>query len=69
MRNMIQVDHSISGSIRVDQRKDEARRSEHTDLRVMIVLEWIKVRESGEKRIILERSKIITEIEKTCAKR
>ena len=57
------------GAIRFEQIRDGASRSEHTELRGMIRLEESEEKESGEKRGRSERSKNITEREKSRAKR
>ena len=59
----------MSESIRVEQIRDGSSRSEQTDLRGIIRLEQNEAKASGEKHCRSERSKNITDIEKSRAKR
>ena len=59
----------MRGAIRVEQIRDGASRSEHTELRGIIRLEQSGVKASGEKRGRSERSENIAEIDKSHAKR
>ena len=56
-------------AIRVYQIRDGASRSEQTEMKVMIRLKQIGVKENGEKRGRLERRKNITERKESCSKR
>ena len=59
----------MSKSIIVEHIRDEAIRSDHTDLRGIIISEQSGLKASGEKCGISEQSDNITEIEKSRAKR
>ena len=66
---MDQAYQIMRGAIIVDHIRYGASRLEHTKLRRMIRLEKSRVKASGEKRDILERSENITQRENSRSKR